>query len=166
MGTIQAEIDHGPMVSAAIRAMRPHQWSKNLLVFVPMLAAQAFGEVTAWMHALCILASFCATASGVYILNDLLDLTADRCHPRKRHRPLASGAISIPAALTLAGALLATGIALAFQSGAALLVVAYAVASISYSLALKQFPLLDVFLLAGLYTQAHSGDDRYRTSPR
>src|SRR5215470_8213210 len=80
-----------PTVAPAIRALRPHQWAKNVLVFIPVLAAHQytnFQKVAA--SALCFLA-FCLCASGVYVLNDLMDLEADRRHASKRKRPVASG---------------------------------------------------------------------------
>ena len=80
---------------AMLRAVRPYQWVKNLLVFVPLLTAQAFSDWAGIGAALIAFASLCATASGIYILNDLLDLDADRNHPRKCRRPFASGAVPL-----------------------------------------------------------------------
>jgi 4-hydroxybenzoate polyprenyltransferase len=97
-------------------------------------------------------ASLCATASSIYIVNDLLDREADRLHPRKKLRPLASGQISVPTAIVLAGALLTIGLGLAYLAGGAAVVVCYAIVAVLYSLGLKTFPLVDVFMLAGLYT--------------
>ena len=141
-----------PLISAAVRAMRPHQWSKNVLVFVPMIMAHAVNEASAWIGALGLFLSLCATASALYIVNDLLDLSSDRRHPRKRMRPLASGALPIPIAVWLAVVLVSFGIGLGWLSGTIVILVTYAVASLSYSLVLKRFPLIDVFVLAGLYT--------------
>jgi 4-hydroxybenzoate polyprenyltransferase/phosphoserine phosphatase len=141
-----------PMLPMALRAMRPQQWVKNLLVFVPLLASRSFGDIHGMLGALCVFASFCMTASGIYLVNDLTDLAADRRHLRKRYRPFASGALPLSFGAGLAAALIATGIASGLLCGAALLIIAYAVVSLSYSLALKQYPLLDVFVLAALYT--------------
>ena len=140
------------LISAVVRAMRPHQWSKNVLVFVPMIMAQAVSEAGAWIGALGLFLSLSATASALYIVNDLLDLGSDRRHPRKRMRPLASGALPIPISVWLAVLLVSFGIGLGWLSGTIVILLTYAVASLSYSLALKRFPLIDVFVLAGLYT--------------
>jgi phosphoserine phosphatase len=75
-----------------LRAMRPHQWVKNLLVFVPILTSHALLDLWSWLGGLLAFAAFSAAASGLYLVNDLLDLAADRAHPAKRHRPFASGA--------------------------------------------------------------------------
>lgn len=107
---------------AYIRAMRPHQWLKNLLVFLPMLTAHdlssgAFGRSVIGFVA------FCLVASGVYVLNDLLDLGADRAHPRKRDRPIASGAVPIVHGTLMAPVLLLAGLALSLPAGAPFIVV-------------------------------------------
>lgn len=138
--------------AAVLRAQRPHQWCKNLLVFAPILAAGAFADLAAWGRALVLFAAFCATASGIYVFNDLTDLAADRRHPRKRFRPFASGALPVAAGLGMAAANLGLGLALAISCGSAVLVGLYAAASLAYSLRLKELPLVDVFCLAGLYS--------------
>ena len=136
------------------RALRPHQWLKNILVFAPLLAAHAWRDTAALGAAALAFAAFCLCASGTYLLNDLLDLEADRAHPRKRLRPFASGALH-PGAGLVASALLVLGaFALAFAIsplfGGALLL--YAALSLSYSLRIKKIEMLDVIALAGLYT--------------
>jgi 4-hydroxybenzoate polyprenyltransferase len=135
-----------------MRSMRPHQWSKNLLVFVPMIMAHAVTEVSAWMGALALFLSFSATASALYIVNDIFDLASDRGHPQKQLRPLASGALPIPIAGVLAIFLFAFGAGFGWLSGTILIVLTYATVSLAYSMVLKRFPLVDVFVLAGLYT--------------
>jgi hypothetical protein len=137
---------------AALSAMRPHQWAKNVLVFVPLIMAHAVTDLAGWGEALCMFAAFCATASGIYLVNDLADLAADRQHPRKRRRPFASGALPLTTGAFLAVALLAICFGLSTLVGGSVVIGIYAVASISYSLALKEYPLVDVFMLAGLYT--------------
>lgn len=139
---------------SALKAMRPHQWVKNLLVFVPIIASQSFSDLPGLVGALSMFASFCATASAIYLINDLCDLAADRAHPRKRLRPFASGVLSPRIGLVLAGGLLVAGLALAFATApaAGVLLVAYVLTSGSYSIILKEYPLLDVFVLAALYT--------------
>jgi 4-hydroxybenzoate polyprenyltransferase len=96
--------------------------------------------------------AFSAAASGIYIINDLMDLEADRKHPRKRHRPLASGAMSVGLALIVAPILFAVASALAWSAGVLPYVVIYAVCSFAYSAKFKEMPLVDVFMLAGLYS--------------
>ena len=150
---IEAEIaDRSVPARAALRAMRPYQWVKNLLVFVPIFTAHAITEISAWVGAAGIFAAFCATASALYLLNDLLDLGADRRHARKRDRPLASGALPLLVGAALAGLLLCLGIGLATVEGTLTVILIYAAASLGYSIKLKELPLIDVFLLAGLYT--------------
>ncbi len=138
--------------TAYVRALRPHQWSKNLLIFLPLLAAHDFTNMTA---AIAAFAAFCLTASSVYIINDLVDLAADRQHPRKRNRPFASGAVPIAHGIVLAGLLLilAGFIGIALTRPEFLLVLAgYFIATLAYSLWLKRKLVADVMVLAGLYT--------------
>lgn len=99
----------GGLARAALRAMRPYQWVKNALCLVPVAAAVELSDPGAWASALLLMAGFCLIASSIYIVNDLSDLAADRAHPRKRRRPFASGALSIPAGLALSPALLLLG---------------------------------------------------------
>ncbi|WP_062228040.1 UbiA family prenyltransferase [Aureimonas frigidaquae] len=137
---------------AYVKALRPHQWSKNVLVLLPVLASHQFHTLGA---ALAALVAFSLTASGVYVLNDLVDLKADRAHPRKRNRPFASGAIPITHGIAMAGLLLvaALGIAFLFAPPAFMAVLGlYFVATCAYSFWLKRKLLVDVVALAGLYT--------------
>jgi 4-hydroxybenzoate polyprenyltransferase/phosphoserine phosphatase len=137
----------------AWRAMRPHQWLKNLLVFVPVLAAHemALPPMSAATPAFL---AFCLSASAVYVLNDLLDLRADRSHPRKRKRPFASGDLPIQAGVWLFAGLALAGLAIGALVGAefAALLVLYQVATAVYSLFLKRRAVIDICTLAGLYT--------------
>jgi 4-hydroxybenzoate polyprenyltransferase/phosphoserine phosphatase len=153
VGNVFLEISDRPSPARMIlKAMRPYQWVKNLLVFVPLVASRSFGDVKAFDDAFYIFASFCLVASGIYLINDLLDLSADRQHPRKRERPVASGALSLTTGVIAAAVLLAFGIVLGVLAEAVQFVLLYAAVSLAYSLALKEYPLLDVFMLAGLYT--------------
>jgi len=135
-----------------LRVLRPHQWLKNLLVFVPMLVAHQF-DVETLIQSLLAFVSFCLIASSAYVFNDLLDLSADRAHPRKRHRPLASGALPIAYGTLLAPLILAAGLANALATGNAFAAVvsAYFVTTMAYSLHLKRRLIIDVCVLAGLY---------------
>jgi 4-hydroxybenzoate polyprenyltransferase len=152
LGNVEIEIcDRPHPVAAAIRAMRPYQWVKNLLVFVPVLTAHAIWEAQSWVAAFLAFMAFSACASSVYLTNDLADLAADREHPRKRRRPLANGDLPIPLGLLLTPLLLCIGLAVGALAGIALMVLAYAVLSMSYALRLKEVSLADVFILAALY---------------
>jgi 4-hydroxybenzoate polyprenyltransferase/phosphoserine phosphatase len=141
-----------PRWRAVLKAMRPHQWSKNLLLFLPALAAH---DLSALWPALLGFVSFCLAASSVYVLNDLVDLPADRAHPRKRNRPFASGALSTVEGLLLAGTLLVGSVVVGAipRSPDFLAILAlYLVVTFAYSLWLKRKLLVDVLTLAGLYT--------------
>lgn len=148
IGTVRSRI------ATFIRALRPHQWSKNLLVFVPLLAAGTLADGSGWLSALVMFAAFCCAASGIYLVNDLTDLAADRRHPRKRRRPFASGDLSVVYGVVAAPLLIAAGAMLALRcSGSAAAIVGlYALLSLLYSLELKEKPLVDVFGLAALYS--------------
>ncbi|WP_345752390.1 UbiA family prenyltransferase [Microbacterium rhizophilus] len=138
-----------------LRQLRPHQWAKNLLVFVPLATShEVLEDLSALLAALGAFAAFSLCASAVYAFNDLADLDADRQHPRKRARPLASGTISIRAGLATGVILGVAGLWIAWLVNgwtlAALLV--YLVATNLYSLWLKRKPMIDVTTLALLYT--------------
>ena len=137
-----------------LRAIRIHQWLKNLLVLVPLLAAHAFLDPAALLSAALAFASFSLCASGVYVLNDLLDLPSDRNHPRKRLRPFAAGDLKIAHGLVAAPLLTVLGFALAWVCSPAFMAVlaVYYVVTLAYSLHLKSIHMLDVMMLAALYT--------------
>lgn len=138
---------------AVLRALRPHQWSKNVLVFLPLLLAHGLATAKL-LQAGAAFACFCAMASATYIFNDLLDVEADRRHPRKRRRPFASGELQalhgIGAGLALAAAAL-TG-AWLVTPGFFWCMALYAASGMAYSLFLKKIALVDVLVLSGLYT--------------
>lgn len=143
-----------PLLSM-FRAMRVHQWIKNLLVFVPLVTSHDLGNMDRIEVGLLAFLAFCFTASAQYLINDLIDLDSDRAHPAKRRRALASGDLPIPAGLFLAAALLVAAGAVVYSSRSILLgsvFAAYLAASLLYSAWLKTKPILDVFTLAGLYT--------------
>lgn len=149
-------IDGGPsgFWGNALRAMRPHQWIKNTLVFVPIVLTHEYMNLAMTLHGLAAFFSFSFAASAVYILNDLLDLSADRGHKTKRLRPFASGAMPIPAGLLLCLCLLAAALALSLLLPPAfpLVLGAYLVVTTLYSFFLKRMLLIDVLTLASLYT--------------
>lgn len=137
-----------------IKAMRVHQWLKNLLVFVPLMASHRFLDVGAVTSTVLAFLAFGMCASGVYVLNDLLDLPSDRRHPRKRLRPFAAGMLPLPHGLVAAAALTLAGFVLAWLVGPlfALVLVGYYLMTLGYSLYLKRVVMVDVVILAGLYT--------------
>ncbi|ABD57169.1 UbiA family prenyltransferase [Jannaschia sp. CCS1] len=137
---------------AMLKAIRPHQWSKNALLFLPLVAAHDFGAL--WVVGLAFLA-FCFTASAVYVINDLLDLDADRAHPRKRCRPFASGMLGADTGVVLAVGLLCMAAILGMATGQVAfpgVLAVYLTFTFAYSLALKRKLIIDVLTLAGLYT--------------
>ena len=137
----------------ALRALRPHQWLKNLLVFLPMVAAHDFAAQT-WAASALAFVAFCLSASAVYIVNDLLDLGPDRAHPRKRARPIAAGDLPIRTAMLICPALALAGLGIGTLLGGRFVVVllVYQIATSVYSLALKRRMVIDICALAGLYT--------------
>ncbi len=134
------------------KALRVHQWLKNILVFLPALAAHDV-TLARWSTLLLAFLSFSACASSVYLLNDLLDLHSDRQHPTKRSRPFASGALPLRAGLILAPSLLLAGCGMALVVSPAFLgvLMAYYALTTGYSLYLKRLAMLDVVTLGGLY---------------
>lgn len=143
-----------PLPSAYIEALRPHQWTKNLLIFVPMALAHRFDEPLAWLMSFAAFAAFCMAASAIYLINDLLDAPADIKHASKRHRPIASGRVDRRIAAMAVAPLLGGAMAAAAAVSSQLLVVIliYIAVTTAYSLVLKRKMLWDVFTLAALYT--------------
>ena len=140
-----------------IRLLRPHQWLKNGFVLVGLLFGHAWRDPAMVAQALAAFVAFCLISSAVYVLNDLIDREQDRRHPDKRQRPLASGAVSVGAAVALAAVCLALGFGLVGglfagsglpASQAPWVFVAYVLLNIGYSLGLKHVVILDVFLIA------------------
>jgi 4-hydroxybenzoate polyprenyltransferase/phosphoserine phosphatase len=143
-----------PRWRAALRSLRAHQWVKNVLVFVPLLMAPEALELPLLGNAFLSFVAFSLCASSVYVVNDLLDLDADRRHPTKRRRPLASGELPLAAGLVLAPACLGAGLIVASRLPPAFVgvLLAYLAVTAAYSFRLKQEPILDVVVLALLYT--------------
>ncbi len=139
---------------AIFRLLRPHQWVKNVLVFVPLITSHLISQPPMLWAGIRAFAALCFCASSVYVVNDLLDLDADRRHPTKRRRPLASGALPLPIGFMLGPVLVITAFVLATMVSGAFVIAlgVYAVTAFSYAWWLKHVPLLDVFVLAGLYT--------------
>lgn len=141
------------LIGPILRAMRPHQWLKNLLVVLPALAAHQFDAATL-LTAILAFVSFSLVASSVYLLNDLLDLGADRAHPRKRFRPFASGELPLRLGRSICISLLGAGAVIGAVVGPQFLgiLAAYYIITVLYSFGLKKRPILDICTLAGLYT--------------
>lgn len=139
--------------AATLRALRPRQWVKNALVFVPMIADLSF-DLPTLMAALVAFVALSLTASAGYVLNDLLDLADDRSHPRKRLRPFASGALPASVGTFLFPALLLAGLLVALVAGPLLVgvVALYFVATMAYSVSLKRHTMVDICMLATLFT--------------
>lgn len=149
---------HFPAVSASLatlaKALRVHQWVKNALVFIPMMAAHKVLDVNSITASVLAFFAFSFCASSVYLLNDMLDLAEDRAHPRKCKRPFAAGTLSISFGLMLIPLLLALATVLALQLPPIFLwvLVVYYVSTFAYSFALKRLVLIDVVTLSALYT--------------
>jgi 4-hydroxybenzoate polyprenyltransferase len=162
--TVPAEADapsaEGPVrprrspLRAAVKTGRPKEWIKNVFVFAGLLFSGKFNQSHDVLEAVITFGAFCLISSAGYFVNDLVDVELDRKHPKKRSRPLAAGELSERAAKTIAPALAAIAIALAFGAvnwQVGLMVVGYGIAQLAYSLGLKQVVIIDVMTLAGLF---------------
>lgn len=136
-----------------IRLLRPHQWVKNFFVFAPLLFSGELLVVGQITRATGAFVMFCLLASGVYAWNDVVDREADRAHPVKRKRPVASGRISVPTAAAIGGLLLAGALALGWilDPLVALIGLGYLGLNVLYSLRLKRVVILDVFAIAAFF---------------
>ncbi len=143
--------NHG---NAWFKALRPHQWAKNVLVFVPYFLSLQTSIPADLLRNIEGFSILCLLASAGYLINDLLDIEYDRLHPRKRERPFASGALSVKSGMLGATVLIAAGLFWAWTIGLEFAAVAifYLMGTVTYSLYLKRIALLDVMTLAGLYT--------------
>ena len=158
---VPLEPRRGP-VAALWVALRPRQWTKNLLLFAGIVFAAELDDASRWARALTAFAVYCAASSAAYLLNDLRDAAADRLHPVKRRRPLARGELSPSTALVAAGLLVAAALA-----GAALLgwsalafLLAFLALQVAYTLRLKQIVLIDVMAISALFViRAAAGAD-------
>lgn len=151
---VKKTLPKGLRWKAILYALRPYQWTKNLLVFVPIVLGHQFGQAREWLSSALLFVVFSLCASSAYLLNDLLDLQADRKHAQKSNRPLASGDLGLQAGvvLMLALALGAAALCRALPKAAGFLVLAYFAANLLYSLGLKTVCMMDVIVLASLYT--------------
>jgi 4-hydroxybenzoate polyprenyltransferase len=153
----RAELVDVPMrrgsVVAVLAALRPQQWTKNLLVFGGIVFAAKLGDPSRWVEATACFAAYCAASSAAYLVNDVRDREADRAHPVKRFRPIASGELSPRAAYRVAFALFAVALAIAVVLGLSSLglLALFVAAQLAYTLGLKHLVLVDVLLIAGLF---------------
>jgi len=147
-----AFLERRPFLQSLLKAVRVHQWAKNLLIFVPLLCSHALsaGKLLTALAAFC---CFSLTASSAYIVNDLLDIEADRRHPRKRLRPFASGDLAPFAGICIAAAFLLVGLVGGqfLPGGFYRWLLAYLATTLAYSWYLKRIALVDVLVLSGLY---------------
>ncbi len=144
-----------PLWRTVLKSLRPHQWAKNLLVFVPLVTAGQLFSISADLRALLAAILFSLVASAIYQVNDILDIDADRTHETKRNRPLAAGTLSIPFAAILASVMLAMATAaslLVLGPKFTLILFIYLVLTLAYSFRLKAAMIIDVITLAALYT--------------
>ena len=135
-----------------LRAMRVYQWTKNILVLLPLALSHRLFVFQGLVTGIRAFFAFSLCASAIYLANDILDLPNDRRHHRKKHRPLPSGRLSVPAALGLIVLFLAGSVALNPTPKAAWLLAAYVASTLAYSLYVKRLLIIDVILLAGFYT--------------
>ncbi len=137
-----------------LKAIRCYQWLKNLLIFVPVITSLSFYSFHILLEACAAFFAFSFTASSGYVINDLMDLGADRVHPRKRFRPFASGKLSVISGVIVAFVLFGAGLFIASQLNKwfLLVTIGYFIISVSYSVYLKKIALYDVFILGLLYS--------------
>jgi 4-hydroxybenzoate polyprenyltransferase len=138
---------------AAFAALRPRQWTKNLLLFAGLIFAAKLGDVTRWLEALLAFWVYCAASSAAYLVNDVRDAPHDREHPVKRLRPVASGELPARTALGIAVALvvLAFGGAAVLGWGSVAFLAGFCVLQVAYTAGLKHIVLIDVLTIAGLF---------------
>jgi 4-hydroxybenzoate polyprenyltransferase len=139
--------------AATLAALRPRQWTKNLLLFAGIVFAAQLGDAGRWVEAVAAFVAYCAASSAAYLVNDVRDVEADRLHPVKRSRPVARGELAPRRALALSAALLVLALATSAALGLASLacMVAFVTLQAAYSLALKSVELVDVLAIAGLF---------------
>ena len=138
---------------ALLRALRPLQWTKNLLLFAGIIFSATFDELSRWEHAVAIFAAYCAASSAAYLVNDVQDAELDRRHPVKRFRPIAAGEVSPRTALVVAAALalLALGASLAVNWESGALLAGFLLLQLAYSTVLKRRLFVGVLAIAGLF---------------
>jgi len=157
-----ARLVRAPMnlLRALVVSLRPHQWTKNLVVLAALAFSKHLFDGDAVVRAAMAFATFCGLSGAVYVVNDLVDLERDRLHPRKRARPIASGTLPVPTARAAAAVLLALGLLAAWGLGPGFFACAlsYLALNLAYSLVLKDVVILDVLAIAiGFVVRAVAG---------
>ncbi len=140
--------------------MRPRQWVKNLLVLAAPVLASRIGEGEVLARSALAIVVFCLAASGIYLVNDVVDVAEDRAHPRKRFRPIAAGLVPVRTAVAAAGVLLVLALVLSPLASwhLAAVIATYEAASLAYCLALKHEPVIDIAIIAsGFLLRAVAG---------
>jgi len=148
------------LLRALVVSLRPHQWTKNLVVLAALAFSKHLFDGDAVVRAAMAFATFCGLSGAVYVVNDLVDLERDRLHPRKRARPIASGTLPVPTARAAAAVLLALGLLAAWGLGPGFFACAlsYLALNLAYSLVLKDVVILDVLAIAiGFVVRAVAG---------
>jgi 4-hydroxybenzoate polyprenyltransferase len=137
-------------VNGIIRSMRPEQWLKNGFVLAPIVFSGLVGDPDAWLRTILAVIAFCAASSAVYLVNDVIDREADRAHPIKQSRPIASGEVSVATALVVAMFLTVIALAIALWLGGwfPAVLLAYIILVLLYSAILKRAVFLDVLVVA------------------
>lgn len=156
----RTKADRLKRITQLFRLARVHHWVKNVIVLFPLAFSMHLGDAHGWARAILAMLAFCLTSSAVYAINDVHDRHADRLHPRKRLRPIASGDVSVGAALALAGALALGGLLVAARVNPVVLglVAAYVALQMVYTFWLKGKMLLDVMCIAtGFVLRAAGG---------
>jgi decaprenyl-phosphate phosphoribosyltransferase len=141
------------------RALRPRQWTKNLIIFAAPLFSFAH-DLPTWLECCVAFGLFCCLSSSFYLINDLLDVKSDRQHPVKRYRPIASGKVSVPAAIAMAGVLLSGSLwaGITFDRGLGTALICYALLQVAYNLKFKHVAILDILAIAtGFVLRAYAG---------
>jgi 4-hydroxybenzoate polyprenyltransferase len=141
-------------LKAAFRSLRPHQWAKNALIFLPLILAHRLGDLAGLGQAFLAFAAFSLAASGVYLVNDMMDVEQDRKHPVKKNRPIASGHLPMNAARLLSALcfVMAVLVTSRLPAGFALVLGGYLTLNLAYTFYLKRKLLVDVLALAAAYT--------------
>ena len=140
-------------LKALIKTMRPHQWLKNVLIFTGLVFDGKLGNIPDLVRTSFGFLLFCLISSTVYIINDIADVEADRQHPKKRNRPIASGALPVSVAWVAAVVIIGLSFPLAYllSPSFALVLMVYFLLNLAYSKWLKHIPIIDVFVLASFY---------------
>jgi decaprenyl-phosphate phosphoribosyltransferase len=141
----------GGVIGGLVKTIRPHQWVKNLFVMAPIVFAKNVFQAQPLTRAIMAFGVFCLLSGAVYTLNDIVDVDADRVHPQKRHRPIASGRVPLNVARGFLGALVVVAFSLAvllFKIQFFAVAMAYFMLNVAYSLRLKKIPFIDVMCIA------------------